>query len=74
MAGAVKGTFRDKLFQEIRLESLAYRRWSRKLIFFHKIMLGLWLSNFQEYLNLCRNERTYSTQSSKESENLFHRN
>ena len=31
--GAFKGTLRDKIYQEIGLESLADRRWTRKLFF-----------------------------------------
>ena len=41
ITGAIKGTSRDRLYQEIGLESLADRRWSRKLFFFHKIVNGL---------------------------------
>ena len=41
ITGAIKGTSRDKIYQELGLESLADRRWTRKLIFFHKIILGL---------------------------------
>ena len=40
ITGAFKGTSRDKIYQEFGLESLADRRWTRKL-FFHKIILGL---------------------------------
>ena len=36
--GAIKSTSRDRLDQEIGLESLADRRWSRKIFFLHKIM------------------------------------
>ena len=36
---AFKGTSRDKIYQGFGLESLADRRWTRKL-FFHKIILG----------------------------------
>ena len=43
------------------LESLADRRWSRKLIFFHKIFLGLQPSYLQNYLTPCDNVRTYLT-------------
>ena len=31
ITGAIKGTSRDRLYQELGLESLADRRWSRKL-------------------------------------------
>ena len=33
ITGATKGTSRDRLYQEIGLESLADRRWSRKTFF-----------------------------------------
>ena len=45
------------------LESLADRRWTRKL-FFHKIILALRPSYFKDYLIRCVNLRTYLTQSS----------
>ena len=56
--GAIKGTCHDKIYQELGLESLADRRWSRKLIFFHKIILGLQPSYFQNYLTPYDNVRT----------------
>ena len=59
--GATKGTCRDKIYQELGLESLADRRWSRKLIFFHKIILCLQPSYLQNYLTPCDNVRTYLT-------------
>ena len=31
ITGAIKGTFRDSLYQELSLESLEDRRWSRRL-------------------------------------------
>ena len=37
----IKGSSRDRFYQEIGLESLADRRWSRKIFFFHKIVNGL---------------------------------
>ena len=48
---AIKGTSRDRLYQEIGLESLADRRWPRKRFFFHKIVNGLLPSYLQSYLN-----------------------
>ena len=59
--GAIKGTFCDKIYEELGLESLADRRWSRKLIFFHKIILGLQPSYLQNYLTPYENERPYLT-------------
>ena len=51
ITGATKGTSRDRLYQEIGLESLEDRRWSRKLFFFHKIVNRLLPSYLQSYLN-----------------------
>ena len=42
--GAIKGTSRDRLYQELGVESLADRKRSRRLFFFHKIIHGLLLS------------------------------
>ena len=39
--GAIKGTSLDRIYRELSLESLAERRWSRKIFFFHKIINGL---------------------------------
>ena len=36
ITGAIKGTSRDRLYQELGLESLTSRRWSRRLLTFHK--------------------------------------
>ena len=36
ITGAFKGSLHDKIYQELGLESLADRRWTRKLIFFTK--------------------------------------
>ena len=51
ITGAIKGTWRDRLYQEIGLESPADRRWSRKIFFFHKIVNGFLSSYVQSYLN-----------------------
>ena len=53
ITGAIKGTSNDRLYQEIGLESLADRRWSHKIFFFHKIVNGLLPSYFQSHLNHC---------------------
>ena len=39
--GAIQGTSRTKLYDELGLRSLIKRRWCNKLIFFHKIANGL---------------------------------
>ena len=51
VTGVIKGTSRDLLYQKIGLESLADRRWSRKIFFFHKVVNGLLPSYLQSYLN-----------------------
>ena len=38
VTGAWKGTSREKLYNELGLESLNLRRWSRRLVMFHKIV------------------------------------
>ena len=60
--GAIKGTSHYRLYQEIGLESLADRRWSRKIFFFHKIVNGLLPSYLQSYLNHYNNGE-YQTRS-----------
>ena len=37
ITGAIRGTSSEKLYQELRLESLRSRRWLRKLCLFYKI-------------------------------------
>ena len=70
ITGALKGTSCDKIYQKLGVESLEDQRWTRKFIFFHKIILGL-LSSY-----LCDNLRTYLTRSStkKKKKNLSCKN
>ena len=37
-SGAIRGTSREKLYQELGLESLRDRRWMRRLCYFYKIV------------------------------------
>ena len=37
MPGAIRGTSREKIYQELGLESLQLRRWYRKLCLFYKV-------------------------------------
>ena len=62
ITGTIKGTSRNRLYQEIGLESLADTRWSRKIFFFHKIVNGLLPSYLQSYLNHY-NYQEYQTRS-----------
>ena len=40
ITGAIRGTSKKKLYQELSLESLQKRRWYRKLCYFFKILKG----------------------------------
>ena len=48
---AIKGTSHDRLYQELGLESLTDRRWSRSLFFFRKILQRLLPSYLLTYHN-----------------------
>ena len=37
LTGAIRGSFREKLYQELGLESLQQQRWYRKLCYFFKL-------------------------------------
>ena len=62
ITGAFKGTSRDRIYRELGLESLAERRWSRKIFFFHKIINGLLPVYLQSYISYCV-EGVYRTRS-----------
>ena len=38
ITGAIRGTSREKLYQELGLESLKDRRWLRRLCYLHKVL------------------------------------
>ena len=57
ITGAINGTSRDRLYQELGSESLEDRRWSRRLFFFHKIMQGSYHLTFKLTINLLVKER-----------------
>ena len=61
-----KGTSRDRLYEELGLESLANRRWSRRLFFYHKILNGLSPLYLRSYLHN-NTEVIYQTRSSSSS-------
>ena len=63
---AFKGTSRDRLYEELGLESLANRRWSRRLFVFHKILNGLSPLYLRSYLHN-NTEVIYQTRSSSSS-------
>ena len=66
ITGAIKRTSRDRLYQELGLKSLADRRWSRRLFFFHKITQGLLPSYLQTYHNAV-SEGAYLTRSTTQN-------
>ena len=41
ITGAIQRTSRERLYRELGLESLTGRRWTRKLVFFYKIVTDL---------------------------------
>ena len=50
ITGCFRGTSQDKLYSELGLESLADRRFSRRMIFFYKILNNLAPSYLRNYL------------------------
>ena len=38
VTGAIRGTYREKLYQELGLESLKDRRWLRRLFYLRKVL------------------------------------
>ena len=57
ITGAIKGTSRDRLYQELGLESLADRRWSRRLFFSIKLYKDSYHLTFKLSINLLVKER-----------------
>ena len=62
ITGAFKGTSRERLYQELGLESLKDRRWHRKMWFFYKILKRLSPKYLTSYLQL-HNNPIYQTRS-----------
>ena len=51
ITGAIKGTSREMLYNELGLHLLSTRHWQSKLIFFYKIVNGLLPEYLYSYLN-----------------------
>ena len=62
ITSAIKGTLRDRIYRERGLESLAERRWSRKIFFFHKIINGHLPVYLPSFISYC-GEGVYPTRS-----------
>ena len=66
ITGVIKGTSREKLYEELGLHSLVESRWRKKLIFFYKVGNGLLPGYLFSYLNFDFQEN-YSLRSPKAS-------
>ena len=59
ITGAIRGSSREKLYQELGLESLQQRRWYRKLCYFFKLTKNKSLKYLFNYIPTVRS--TYRT-------------
>ena len=66
ITGAIQGTSREKLYEELGLHSLVERRRRNKLIFFYKIVNGLLPDYLYSYLNFA-SQQNYPLRSAKAS-------
>ena len=62
ITGAIQGASRERLYDELGIESLSNRCWFRKLTFFDKIVEGLSPPYLTKYVNL-RSTSNYQTRS-----------
>ena len=56
ITGAIQGTSKEKIYDELGLHSLTKRRWHSKLIFFNKIVNGLLPNYLYSYLHFSSEE------------------
>ena len=56
ITGGIEGTSREKIYDELGLQSLAIKRWRSKLIFFHKIVKHLLPDYVYSYLDFYSQE------------------
>ena len=66
ITGVIKGTSCDRFYQDLGLESLAGKRWPRRLFFFHKIIQGFLPPYLQENHNAV-SEGAYLTHSTTQN-------
>ena len=59
ITGAIQGTSREKIYDELGLHSLAKRRWRSKLIFFYKILNHLLPDYLYSYMDFYSQENYY---------------
>ena len=61
ITGAIIGSSREKLYQELGLEYLYRRRWARRLCLLYKVFLKLKFSSFKKQKQIC-NTRTITSE------------
>ena len=72
ITGAIRGTSREKLYQELGLESLEQRRWFRKLCLFFKIYKNHSPSYLAKFIPTTNNERVTRSSSNVPFMNCNH--
>ena len=66
ITSAIQATSRERLYQELGLESSENRRWYRKLLFFHKTVNGATPRYLTSYLNTNENP-VFTTRASNQN-------
>ena len=61
ITGAIKGSSRESLYQELGVEYLYRRRWARRLYLLYKVFLKLKFSSFKKQKQIC-NTRTITSE------------
>ena len=56
ITGAIQGTSKEKIYDELGLHSLTNKQWRSKLIFFYKIVNGLLQDYLYSYLDFSSEE------------------
>ena len=69
ITGAIKGRYQTKLYKELRLESLKFRRWFRQLCTFLRMKIS---GKLESLFNLIpRSQHFYNTQSLDQIETYY---
>ena len=66
ITGSNKDASRDRIYREFGLESLAERRWSHEIFFFHKITDCQMVFYLNTYISYC-SEGVYQTRSANQN-------
>ena len=62
ITGAIKGTYKERIYRELAFESLADRRWFRRMCTFWKIVKGISPTHLQNYLPVIQYSRNPTRQ------------